>query len=79
VRSSLSDAALAVYIGTAHDSNGNPRRGWVIYNKQGNVIGFVDEGYAGRGALVNAGLADVHATEMLRVTPGQYREMVRIA
>lgn len=42
---------IAVKISTKHDFNGNPRRGWLIYNDTGAYLGFVDEGYSGCGAL----------------------------
>lgn len=48
---------LAVYLHTANDNNGNPRRGWVIYEpaegyEYGHVLAFLAEGYEGRGPLL---------------------------
>lgn len=41
---------FAVYIKTKNDINGNPRRGWMIYNDNG-YIDFVNDGYGGRSTL----------------------------
>lgn len=66
---------MIVYIGTSHDANGNPRRGWIVdYGKHGSW--FVDEGYAGRGALRSAGIvggSDLGDLPMIVVTPSEYR------
>lgn len=35
------------------DINGNPRRGWLVYNREADLVGFVDEGYVGERALFN--------------------------
>jgi hypothetical protein len=43
---------IAVYLKASNDRNGNPQRGWKVYSKDGDWIGFVDEGYGGRGSLM---------------------------
>jgi hypothetical protein len=64
---------IAVYIATKNDTNGNPRRGWIIFNATGDVAGFVDEGYLGTAALAEAGWGTVPRTaQRITVTPGEY-------
>lgn len=38
---------VAMKIRAPQDSNGNPRRGWAIYDEEGYYLGFIDEGYYG--------------------------------
>lgn len=45
---------LAIYIRAKNDVNGNPRRGWLVYTKSGDLIRFVSEGLEGEGSLNNA-------------------------
>lgn len=42
-----------IKIETTHDTNGNPRRGWLVYGADGAFLGFADENYRGTGALAN--------------------------
>ena len=35
---------VAVHIQAPHDPNGNPRRGWVIYDQDERYLGFINEG-----------------------------------
>ena len=45
---------LAIYIGTTNDTNGNPRRGWYIYDLADNSapVTWIEEGYRGWSAPV---------------------------
>ena len=36
---------LALKIEAPNDSFANPRRGWIVYNDNGNVVAFVDDNY----------------------------------
>ncbi|MEV6851984.1 hypothetical protein [Actinoplanes sp. NPDC051411] len=45
----------AVKIDAGHDSNGNPQRGWIIYDHTGAQTGFIDEGFEHQAALAEAG------------------------
>ena len=47
---------FAVYIGTTNDTNGNPRRGWLVHEPGNDSAGvrWVEEGYNGRDALYSA-------------------------
>ncbi len=44
---------FAVKINAGNDRNGNPRRGWLVYTRDGVSLGFADEGYSGRQALTS--------------------------
>jgi len=42
---------MLVRIATTNDTSGNPRRGWLKLTAGGEVIGWIEEGYLGRGAI----------------------------
>lgn len=74
---------IAIKISTTNDTNGNPRRGWLIYQDASrggsmgfDLIAFVDENYAGNAALTRA-YPDATEITSLQVTPGEYREAMR--
>lgn len=68
---------VAIKINAGHDTNGNPRRGWLIVDAMsGNQIDFVDEGYRGWAGLKHD-YPDVVEGPELVVTPGEYRDQVR--
>jgi hypothetical protein len=68
---------LAIYIDAGHSTSGNPRRGWIIADDQGNFISFVDEGYEGRSALDRGGYRNLAATPRIEVKPSVYRDAYR--
>jgi hypothetical protein len=65
---------LAIYIDAGNNSNGNPRRGWIIADDAGNFVDFVNEGYEGHSALANSGYGNVTPTSKLEVKPSVYRD-----
>lgn len=68
-----------VYINAGNDTNGNPRRGWIVgYGTEEPY--FVDEGYLGSQALINAGISPHEGKYLpaLIVTPGEYRHWLKI-
>lgn len=65
---------LAIYIHTKNDTNGNPRRGWMIVKPHsGHVVEFIEEGYEGRAALRKS-YPNAVETGFIAVTPGEYRQ-----
>ena len=42
---------MLIKIATDNDINGNPRRGWLRTTASGQVLGWIEEGYLGRGAI----------------------------
>ena len=67
-----------VYIAAPNDSNGNPRRGWIVGYGETYPARFVDEGYEGRQALRAVGL-DPSAGDVPRiaVSASEYRDWKR--
>jgi hypothetical protein len=39
------------YIKAPNTPSGNPQRGWIVSDQNGNIEQFIDEGYEGRGAI----------------------------
>ena len=60
-------------INAGHDTNGNPRRGWYVHDRSGKFLGFVDEGYGGRSALLSVFPNAQEASMTIAATPGEYR------
>ena len=42
---------MLIKIATDNDASGNPRRGWLRTTASGQVLGWIEEGYLGRGAI----------------------------
>ena len=63
---------FAVKINAGNDRNGNPRRGWLVYTRDGVSLGFADEGYSGRRALTSLFPNAVELVE-IPTTPGAYK------
>lgn len=71
--------SIAIKVNAGHDTNGNPRRGWMITSCQkGDVLDFIDEGYRGSSILRREHPRAVEGPE-LRVTPGEYQDLKRTA
>jgi hypothetical protein len=66
----------AVYVGTKNDTNGNPRRGWLV--DVGSSTVFVNEGYVGRAALKKACPNAVERFSRIEITPGEYRSLKKL-
>lgn len=66
---------VAIKVNAGNDTNGNPRRGWVVLDgRSGDMLDFVDESYLGRSALTRIYPKAVESVE-LAVTPGEYRTL----
>lgn len=63
---------LAVRIIAPSDANGNPRRGYFVFDTNGAPLQFVEEGYEGTGALRMAGYANHRQILSLNVQPAVY-------
>jgi len=65
---------IALHFNAGNDSNGNPRRVFVVVNTNGNVEGAFNEGYIGSSAVTKhfPGIAIVGRFD---ITPAQYREI----
>ena len=65
--------ALCQHLKAPNDTNGNPRRVFVIYDAAGNILDAVDEGYAGRPQWVRA----LPELPSFSITATEYREILR--
>lgn len=70
---------IAIHINAGNDKNGNPKRGWIIADSEGQFIDFVDEGYAGAGALRTSAFSTAKPTPTIDVVPTVYRDAMRQA
>ena len=70
---------IAIHINAGNDRNGNPKRGWIIADSEGQFIDFVDEGYAGAGALRTSAFSSAKPTPTIDVQPAVYRDAMRQA
>jgi hypothetical protein len=62
----------AVGINAGNDRNGNPRRGWFLYDAQGGYQGFLDEGYNGSSYLKHRFPKAVQLTYSMPVSYATY-------
>jgi hypothetical protein len=80
VRESLSlirtGEKMLIYIGTTNDTSGNPRRGWIRTTSAGQVLGWIEEGYEGRGAI--AGYDDGESVK-ITVAPAEFKRLKRMS
>jgi hypothetical protein len=67
---------IALHFNAGNNTNGNPRRVFVVVNTGGAVVGAYDEGYSGEGAVTKhfPGIAIVGR---FNITPAQYRELLK--
>lgn len=67
---------IALHMVTTNDTNGNPRRAFVLLKPDGDIAAVVDEGYQGRGAL-DPFAKEYHIVEGPRfeITPAAYRDL----
>jgi hypothetical protein len=67
-------ATHAQQLRTKHDTNGNPRRAWLlIEGREGGCVGVIDEGYAGKPTAAR-GLVELPPIE---VPPSEYHRWMR--
>ncbi len=67
---------MLIYIGTTNDTSGNPRRGWMRTTSAGQVLGWIEEGYEGRGAI--AGYDDGESVK-ITVAPAEFKRLKRMS
>jgi len=66
---------MLIRIRTKNDTNGNPRRGWLRTTSAGQVLGWIDEGYEGEGAI--RGYDDGESVAIY-VAPAEYKRLRRM-
>lgn len=75
---------VATKISTTNDTNGNPRRLWIIneivvdgiHAPHSNRVGIVEEGYRGNGALYEA-FPNAITAEQINVSPSEYKQYIK--
>ncbi|WP_203854805.1 hypothetical protein, partial [Dactylosporangium siamense] len=65
----------AIKLNAGRDGNGAPLRGWIVFSEVGVLLGFVDEGLEGDGALRAFG--DIVNLHTVPTTPGFLRACKR--
>lgn len=73
--------SVAVRVSAGHDVNGNPKRGWLVVDTDGETREFIDEEYSSDAELkrkygISQGLTG--CTIELKVTPGTYRALKKL-
>jgi hypothetical protein len=66
---------MLIRIKTTNDTNGNPRRGWLRTTSAGQVLGWIEEGYEGEGAI--RGYDDGESVAII-VTPSEYKRLRKL-
>lgn len=66
----------AIHLKAKNDTNGNPRRLYLILDNDSDAVDAVDEGYKGRGAL-DEHYEGVPIGVTIQVTPKEYRDWLR--
>lgn len=63
---------MLIKINTDNDGFGNPRRGWLQVDSEGQVLGWIEEGYEGRGAIQDLNESESPA---IYVKPREYKRL----
>lgn len=66
--------AYVQHLRAPNDYNGNPRRVYVVYNRAGDVVDAIDEGYRG----LPQSLRGVAGLPSIEVAPSVYREFLKM-
>lgn len=67
---------MLIYIGTTNTTTGNPRRGWIRTTSAGQILGWIEEGYEGNGAIRGY---DDGETMKITVSPKEYKRLKGLA
>jgi hypothetical protein len=63
---------MLIRIATTNDTSGNARRGWLRVNASGQVMGWIEEGYRGRGAIEEV-FSKEGESPTIYVKPSEYK------
>ena len=66
-----------LHLCTKNDSNGNPRRLYVLSNDEGKFVAAWDEGYKGSDAVPGIWRKDAHLSQRFDVTVTEYNKLRR--
>lgn len=67
---------MLIKVNAENTTTGNPRRGWILVDDNGNFKGFYDEGYDDGGEELQE-LRKTHALAFpsLNITPKEYKRL----
>lgn len=68
---------MLIRVVTENTTSGNPRRGWVHVDQNGNYLTFIDEGYAGSEPIAELRKTGVAESITLHITPKQYNQLIK--
>ena len=68
---------MLIRVVAQNNASGNPRRGWVLVNDNGNYVAFIDEGYFGSQAIEQFVKTGEKETITLNITPKQYNDLIK--
>lgn len=70
---------IAIHMATTNDTNGNPRRAYVLLDSStGDIREIIDEGHLGSGALNDfRGKYNIVEGPRFEITPAAYRDFKR--
>ena len=67
---------MLIKVNAENTTNGNPRRGWILVNNEGNFVRFFDEGYDDGGEeLRELRKVEPLAFPALNITPKEYKRL----
>jgi hypothetical protein len=72
-----SKKVMAIRLNAGNDSNGNPRRVYVVFDSTGKIIDAIDEGYSGIQALDEVYPKHNDSVASFDTSPSEYRELVK--
>lgn len=67
---------IALHLRASNDTNGNPRRLFLILDNDGDAVDAVDEGYSGYGAIAR-NYPEIKIGATIEVTPAEYRSWLK--
>ena len=68
----------AIHLDAGHDTNGNPRRALLVYDRTGDLIGSVDQGYlTARQAVGDVTSEPVTILAQVPTNAAFYREAIK--
>lgn len=66
---------MLIYIGTTNTTTGNPRRGWLRTAPTGDILGWIEEGYEGHGAIK---WLEEGESIKITVSPSEYKRIKKM-
>jgi hypothetical protein len=72
----MKKAIMAIHLDAGRDTNGNPRRIFVVFDSKAEVIDAIDEGYQGSGGVIRK-YGKIPISERFETSPSARRELMR--